>query len=112
MSRVVGQVCIIASIVLVLSGPALQAHPSQPAVQQNQGHTPYYDPRYTNQSLSGSQPQNIRQTPTSQANTNGNIDLPEELPKTAGALPLLALLGVSSVICAAGLKLAGRHSRV
>jgi LPXTG-motif cell wall-anchored protein len=69
-------------IIVPLSHTALQA-------QQTEGPFPYYDPRYTNDTV-----ENQRQKPSGLS----------ELPATGSDLPLLALIGVFSLIGAAGLR--------
>ena len=113
MSRIFLFVCLVALIVLAGSYRTLRAQAQQPGIQGNQEHTPYYDPRYTSGNVSQNNQRNARPEPALHSNENKPLtqNQSRELPRTAGQEPLLAVIGILSIIASAGLRLATYSSR-
>jgi hypothetical protein len=109
MSRILLFVCLVVFIVMPISHLRLQAQTPQPGIQGNQGHTPYYDPRYTPGNEIQKNEPNTRSEATSEVSQDQSLTLNQnpisELPKTAGNGPLLCVIGILSLVLSAGLRL-------
>jgi hypothetical protein len=80
-------------IVFLACAVALVLIPLSHAVSaQGTEQTPYYDPRYQNLNQDG----------------GSSREIPAELPATSGNVPLLAVIGVFSLIASAGLQCRSR----
>jgi hypothetical protein len=116
MSRILLFVCLVVFMVVPVSHLRLQAQTSQPGIQGNQEHPPYYDPRYTpGNEIHKNQP-NTRSEAASEVSQDQALTPKQnpvsELPKTAGNGPMLCVIGILSLVGSAGLRLATSSSFV